>query len=89
MSVVYALATPAHKSAICIFRVTGNGCLKSLKSLFGTSDISSRVFTVRPFYNSGLLVDTVGVLVFNGSRVTQVRTLLRYMLMAAWVSWLS
>lgn len=68
MSVVYALATPAHKSAICIFRVTGNGCLKSLKSLFGTSDISSRVFSVRPLYNSGLLVDTVGVLVFDGSK---------------------
>ena len=65
MSVVYALATPAHKSAICIFRVTGNGCLKSLKSLFGTSDIPSRVFSVRPFYNSSLLVDTVGVLVFD------------------------
>jgi len=48
--------------------VTGNGCLKSLKSLFGTSDISSRVFSVRPLYNSGLLVDTVGVLVFDGSK---------------------
>ena len=69
MSVVYALATPASKSAICIFRVTGDGCLDSLEKLFGTSDISPRVFSVRPFYNSGLLVDTVGVLVFANGEV--------------------
>jgi tRNA modification GTPase len=68
LSVVYALATPASKSAICIFRVTGDGCLDSLEKLFGTSDISPRVFSVRPFYNSGLLVDTVGVLVFANGR---------------------
>ena len=68
MSVVYALATPASKSAICVFRVTGDGCLDSLEKLFGTSDISPRVFSVRPFYNSGLLVDTVGVLVFANGR---------------------
>ena len=68
MSVVYALATPASKSAICIFRVTGDGCLDSLEKLFGTSDIPPRVFSVKPFYNSGLLVDTVGVLVFANGR---------------------
>ena len=68
MSVVYALATPASKSAICIFRVTGDGCLDSLEKLFGTSDIQPRVFSVKPFYNSGLLVDTVGVLVFANGR---------------------
>ena len=68
MSVIYALATPASKSAICIFRVTGDGCLDSLEKLFGTSDITPRVFSVKPFYNSGLLVDTVGVLVFANGR---------------------
>ena len=68
MSVVYALATPASKSAICIFRVTGDGCLDSLEKLFGTSDIPPRVFSVKPFYSSGLLVDTVGVLVFANGR---------------------
>jgi tRNA modification GTPase len=68
LSVVYALATPASKSAICIFRVTGDGCLDSLEKLFGTSDIPPRVFSVKPFYNSGLLVDTVGVLVFANGR---------------------
>lgn len=68
MSVVYALATPAAKSAICVFRVTGEGCLERLSFLFGDVDIPPRVFCVRPFYNSGALVDTVGVLVFKGGK---------------------
>ena len=68
MSIVYALATPPAKSAICVFRVTGDGCLGALSSLFGEADIPSRYFSVRPFYNSGLLVDTVGVLVFRGGK---------------------
>ena len=68
MSVVYALATPPAKSAICVFRVTGVGCLDALSSLFGEADIPPRFFSVRPFYNSGVLVDTVGVLVFSGDK---------------------
>ena len=68
MSVVYALATPAAKSAICVFRVSGEGCLDRLSVLFGDAGISPRVFSVRPFYNSGVLVDTVGVLVFSGGK---------------------
>ena len=68
MSIVYALATPASKSAICIFRVTGAGCLDHLSVLFGRSDIAPRVFSVLPFYNSCVLVDTVGVIVFNGGK---------------------
>ena len=68
MSVVYALATPAAKSAICVFRVSGEGCLDKLSVLFGAVDIPPRVFSVRPFYNSGVLVDTVGVLVFSGGK---------------------
>ena len=35
MSVVFALATPPAKSAICVFRVSGSGCLKKLADLFG------------------------------------------------------
>jgi len=35
MSVVFALATPPAKSAICVFRVSGSGCLKKLVDLFG------------------------------------------------------
>ena len=68
MSIVYALATPAAKSAICVFRVSGEGCLDTLSVLFGNVSIPPRVFSVRPFYNSGLLVDTVGVLVFSGGK---------------------
>ena len=68
MSIVYALATPASKSAICIFRVTGAGCLDHLSVLFGRSDMAPRVFSVLPFYNSCVLVDTVGVIVFNGGK---------------------
>jgi tRNA modification GTPase len=34
MSVVYALATPPAKSAICVFRVSGEGCLRALEPLF-------------------------------------------------------
>ena len=30
MSIVFALATPAAKSAICVFRVSGEDCLNSL-----------------------------------------------------------
>ena len=68
MSIVYALATPVAKSAICIFRVSGEGCLDRLSVLFGDVGIPPRTFSVRPFYNSGLLVDTVGVLVFSGGK---------------------
>ena len=38
MSVVFALATPPAKSAICVFRVSGPGCLKKLGYLFGKED---------------------------------------------------
>ena len=68
MSIVYALATPAAKSAICVFRVSGEGCLNKLSVLFGAADIPPRLFSIRPFYNSGVLVDTVGVLVFSGKK---------------------
>ena len=68
MSIVYALATPVAKSAICVFRVSGEGCLDRLSVLFGDVGIPPRTFSVRPFYNSGLLVDTVGVLVFSGGK---------------------
>ena len=36
MSVVFALATPPAKSAICVFRVSGSGCLDKLKILTGS-----------------------------------------------------
>ena len=36
MSVVFALATPPAKSAICIFRVSGPGCLSKIPELVGS-----------------------------------------------------
>ncbi len=36
MSVVFALATPPAKSAICIFRVSGPGCLDAIKKITGS-----------------------------------------------------
>ena len=45
-----------------------SGVLTALSSLFGEADIPPRFFSVRPFYNSGVLVDTVGVLVFSGDK---------------------
>ena len=39
MSVVFALATPPAKSAICVFRVTGDGCHKVLKKISEISGV--------------------------------------------------
>ena len=36
MSIVYALATPPAKSVICIFRVSGSGCLSKIPELAGS-----------------------------------------------------
>ena len=46
MSIVYALATPAARSAICVFRVSGEGCLDMLSVLFGDVSIPPRVISV-------------------------------------------
>ena len=66
MSIVFALATPAAKSAICIFRVSGEGCLKSLNELIEKPLDGHRVFGVRPIYFKKRLLDTVGVISFKG-----------------------
>ena len=44
MSIVFALATPPAKSAICIFRVSGSGCLEKIKALTGSSPNKPRTF---------------------------------------------
>ena len=46
MSVVFALATPPAKSAICVFRITGDGCHKSLKKIFSRSSFTPNRFYV-------------------------------------------
>jgi len=66
MSVVYALATPPVKSAICIFRVSGKGCLKYLGLLFGLSGFEPRKFYLAGMKDEGVLVDKVGLVIFSG-----------------------
>ena len=67
MSVVYALATPPTKSAICIFRVTGPVVYQKLPTLLGSSIKKNKTFYLRSFKNkSGDVIDRVGVIVFKG-----------------------
>ena len=66
MSVVFALATPPAKSAICVYRVSGDGCLDSLEGLFGSKDFSPRMFHLADMKNGEQLVDRVGLIVFKG-----------------------
>jgi len=66
MSVVFALATPPAKSAICVFRVSGSGCLKKLKYLFGKEDFKFGRFYVNDLFNKKSVIDRVGLIVFKG-----------------------
>ena len=66
MSVVFALATPPAKSAICVFRVSGAGCLKKLGVLFGSEGFEFGRFCVSDFLEGGNVVDRVGLVVFKG-----------------------
>ena len=66
MSVVFALATPPAKSAICVYRVSGDGCLDSLEGLFGSKDFSPRMFHLADMKKGEQLVDRVGLIVFKG-----------------------
>ena len=66
MSVVFALATPPAKSAICVFRVSGSGCLKKLGDLFGKDDFKFGRFYVNDLFHKKNIVDRVGLIVFKG-----------------------
>ena len=68
MSVVFALATPPAKSAICIFRVSGDGCHCFLKQLFGRDSFSPNHFHVAVFKDGDCVIDQVGLVVFNGPK---------------------
>ena len=68
MSVVYALATPPAKSAICIFRVTGDGCHKSLKKIFSRNSFTPNRFYVEILLSKKGPIDKVGVVVFKGPK---------------------
>ena len=66
MSVVFALATPPAKSAICVFRVSGAGCLGGLSKLINGSGYSVGSFHVKSFFGVSGLIDRAGLVVFEG-----------------------
>ena len=67
MNTVYALATPASKSALCVFRVSGDGCLDSLDVIFNNSLKEPRTFYHRSLMFEEKVIDRVGVVFFQGS----------------------
>ena len=68
MSVVYALATPPAQSAICIFRVSGEGCLDALPKLFSSDLDEPRFFYKTEMLDKGSFVDSVAVVFFKGPK---------------------
>ena len=62
MSIVYALATPPAQSAVCVFRVSGQGCLRFLPELFSSKLGEPRYFYKTEMYSKGFFVDSVAVL---------------------------
>ncbi|MDA8884615.1 tRNA uridine-5-carboxymethylaminomethyl(34) synthesis GTPase MnmE [Gammaproteobacteria bacterium] len=67
MNTVYALATPASKSALCIFRVSGDGCLDSFNVIFDKHLKEPRTFYHRSLMFEEKVIDRVGVVFFQGS----------------------
>lgn len=67
MSSVFALATPATKSALCVFRVSGSGCLDVFDSIFTKELNEPRKFYQRSLVSGTTVIDTVGVVFFEGS----------------------
>lgn len=68
MSVIYALATPPAQSAICVFRVSGKGCLDALPRLFNSQLVEPRYFYKTEMLNKGDFVDSVAVVFFKGPK---------------------
>ena len=68
MSVVFALATPPAKSAICVFRVSGAGCFVGLSKLLKGSKYSIGEFHVRSFFDESGLIDRAGLVAFKGPK---------------------
>ena len=66
MSVVFALATPPAKSAICVFRVSGAGCFRGLSKLIKGSEYAIGSFHVKSFFGAAGLIDKAGLVVFKG-----------------------
>jgi len=68
MSVIYALATPPAQSAICVFRVSGEGCLDALPGLFNSQLDEPRHFYKTEMFNEGCFVDSVAVVFFKSPK---------------------
>ena len=68
MSVVFALATPPSKSAICIFRVSGDGCHQYLKKMFVEKVFLPNKFYTRYLKRDDSVIDRVGLVVFKGPK---------------------
>ena len=68
MSVIYALATPPAQSAICVFRVSGEGCLDALPKLFSSDLDEPRFFYKTEMLDKGSFVDSVAVVFFKGPK---------------------
>ncbi len=66
MSIVFALATPPAKSAICVFRVSGAGCFRGLSKLIKGSEYAIGSFHVKSFFRAAGLIDKAGLVVFKG-----------------------
>ena len=65
MSIIYALATPPAQSAICVFRVSGAGCLDALPRLFNSKLVEPRYFYKTEMLNKSDFVDSVAVVFFR------------------------
>ena len=68
MSIVYALATPPAKSAICVFRVSGDGCLDLFNNFVTSLPEKERFFYTKNFSFNGALIDRVGMVFFKGPK---------------------
>ena len=68
MSAVYALATPPAKSAICVFRVSGEGCLDQMPVLFGSPPKEHGFFCVRNISLKNEVIDNIGLISFKGPK---------------------
>ena len=68
MSVVFALATPPSKSAICVFRVSGRGSLEALSLFFKNPPKDPNYFYVKDFIYKGSVVDRVGIIFFKSPK---------------------
>ena len=68
MSVVFALATPPAKSAICVFRVSGDGCHSALSKVFSGNVFPPNGFSVETLRHKNRVIDKVGLVVFGAPK---------------------